>query len=174
MGRRSDFRRFHEEPLRSEIIVSYLFPQPLKPLHARVLETLSVRELQDSIAEAFVAQAWSVDGEIPIYVFGIGHFSVTWRSVNDEIHRRPSFDLTKLSTRELLKWLANARRFGGWYSPCDSKSPFRSSFEEIKAELSKREHIPNKAESRFLRQQAARLARKSKARHPRSPRCPIK
>lgn len=65
-------------------------------------------------------------------------------------------------TRQLLKWLDHARRFGGFFSPCDSKSDYGWNYAEIKAELATRPHIPGKLEARAKRQEAARQARSGK------------
>lgn len=62
--------------------------------------------------------------------------------------------LSSLHTRELLDYLACARKYGGWYSPYDGKCGY--TIDEIKEELSKREHIPNKAEAKKKRQAAAK------------------
>lgn len=59
-------------------------------------------------------------------------------------------------TRQLLNWLQRARRCGGGYSPCDQAPGTFLSVTALKAELATREHIPNKAESRAIRQAAAK------------------
>lgn len=73
-------------------------------------------------------------------------------------------DIRKAPTRQLMEWLKMARRCGGWWSPCDSKSEYGYKFEDIKAELDTREHIPNKKEARALRRAAALQHRKNKRR----------
>lgn len=72
--------------------------------------------------------------------------------------------IKKAGTRELLGWLNSARACGGWWSPCDKNSEFGHKFEDIKAELDTREHIPNKQEAKALRRAAALQHRKSKRR----------
>lgn len=67
--------------------------------------------------------------------------------------------LEGLSTRELLVYLKFARRFYGWYCPWDHKYDNVYTSEEIKTELAKREHIPNKKEGKALRREAARRKR---------------
>lgn len=60
-------------------------------------------------------------------------------------------------TKVLLSWLKSARACGGWWSPCgDSGSNFGYTTAELKAELAKRPHVPNKQESRQIRQRKAK------------------
>ena len=69
---------------------------------------------------------------------------------------QPPYALVEnLSTRQLMSLLRRTYRTNGWYSPIDGNSPFGYTTEEIKAELATREHVPNKAEGRALRRQAA-------------------
>ena len=63
-------------------------------------------------------------------------------------------DLNNLTTRELLHYLKMARKFRGFYSPWDGVGGYTS--EEIKEVLATREHIPNKAESKAIRQAEAK------------------
>lgn len=56
-------------------------------------------------------------------------------------------------TKELLIFLDKARKCGGGYSPFDNDICF--TIEEIKSELTTREHIPNKKESKLIRQNKA-------------------
>lgn len=60
-----------------------------------------------------------------------------------------------LPTRLLLEYLNLARKFGGWYSPVDSHSDIGYTFDELKAEADKREHVPNKLEAKELRRRRA-------------------
>lgn len=69
--------------------------------------------------------------------------------------------LEALSTRELLGYLQSARRCGGSYNPYyDSGSAPKGTkwytIAEIKGVLATREHIPNKSESRKIRQYKAK------------------
>ena len=50
--------------------------------------------------------------------------------------------LGNLHTKQLLRVLKACRSCGGFYSPFDSSNGV--TFEEVKGELAKREHIPNK------------------------------
>ena len=61
--------------------------------------------------------------------------------------------LEKLTTRELLDYLKQCRKFNGSYSPWDYGDGYTMA--QIKAVLATREHIPNKAESRKKRQDQA-------------------
>lgn len=69
-----------------------------------------------------------------------------------------SFDLTKEHTRTLLKWLNKARRCGLGYDPTDNGNSVIS-IKELKDELAKREHIPNKLEAKKIRQEKAKKRR---------------
>jgi len=60
-------------------------------------------------------------------------------------------------TKVLLKWLASARACGGVFEWHGHEIPI----EQLKEELAKREHVPNKAEAKILRQA---LAKKKKNR----------
>lgn len=62
-------------------------------------------------------------------------------------------DLNVLTTRELLDYLDCARQFGGFYSPWDGPGGY--TIDQIKDVLATREHIPNKAESKKIRQDLA-------------------
>ena len=64
--------------------------------------------------------------------------------------------LKRAHTRQLLNWLRAARACGGSYSPCEEATGTFLSISDLKAELATREHIPNKAESKALRQAAAK------------------
>ena len=69
--------------------------------------------------------------------------------------------LETLSTKELLGLLKSARKCGGSYNPFyDSGSAPKDSkwytIDEIKTELAKREHIPNKEEAKKIRQDKQR------------------
>lgn len=78
------------------------------------------------------------------------------------------YDLKSLPTKVLMKYLkqAQATRSKG-FSPTGSGR--RISLRDIKKELSKREHVPNKAEAKEMRQDKARLgnAYRDKARRKR-------
>ena len=63
--------------------------------------------------------------------------------------------LEKKTTKELIKWKDYCYKFSGEYSPSETGPPYYS-IEEIKLELSKREHIPNKQESKKIRQEKAK------------------
>jgi hypothetical protein len=60
-------------------------------------------------------------------------------------------------TRELLRMLNDARPSGFYW--VDYPSGPKYSVEDIKAELATREHIPNKAEAKKIRQQKAKEKR---------------
>jgi hypothetical protein len=64
--------------------------------------------------------------------------------------------LQKLPTRKLLDMLANAR-VGRYYWEEDDNPA--DEFENIKAVLSTREHVPNKVEARKIRQERARMSK---------------
>lgn len=70
-------------------------------------------------------------------------------------------DLSKKHTKVLLQWLASARRCGGSFDVCDNGGmPDTSvSIEQLKEELAKREHVPNKIEAKKIRQQKAKAKR---------------
>lgn len=76
-------------------------------------------------------------------------------------------DLKKVPTRQLLTWLRKARAVGGWYTPGDHKDPHSrgATINQLKAELSTREHVPNKRESKELRQAAAKRPQKKVLKH---------
>lgn len=62
--------------------------------------------------------------------------------------------LGKLHTKQLLQVLKACRGCGGSYYPFDSDDEV--TYLEVKNELTKREHIPNKQEARKIRQQKAK------------------
>lgn len=64
------------------------------------------------------------------------------------------YDLSRIHTRELLAWRDKCYACGGSYDPTENHGP-EVSIKEIKAELAKREHIPNKKEAKAVRQQKA-------------------
>lgn len=66
--------------------------------------------------------------------------------------------LENLHTRQLLSLLAQTR-IGYYDNDCDKY--WNPSSEEIKQELAKREHVPNKKESKGLRLQKIRASRRS-------------
>jgi len=68
--------------------------------------------------------------------------------------------LKETHTRELLAMLKSTRQYGSSrYYPCYPSDAGSVSVEELKAELALREHIPNKAEAKKLRQEAAKEKR---------------
>lgn len=62
-------------------------------------------------------------------------------------------------TRQLKKMLDIARACGGKYCFAGDAGGPGLTFDELKAELDTREHIPNKQEARLVRQQKARAKR---------------
>lgn len=60
-------------------------------------------------------------------------------------------------TRQLLDLLQCCRRCGGRYDVLDNNSDWFVSISQVKAELAKREHIPNKLEAKKLRQERAKF-----------------
>lgn len=70
------------------------------------------------------------------------------------------------STRELLGTWLHIARITGWYSPAyESIEPgYGVTYEDIKAELATRAHIPNKFEARHQRRGLAMMHRKNKLR----------
>jgi hypothetical protein len=62
-----------------------------------------------------------------------------------------------MSTRELLGLLARIRRVGGWYTPYDTHGGAVPgySFEEVKAELAHRPHVPTGAQAKQIRRERA-------------------
>jgi hypothetical protein len=64
-------------------------------------------------------------------------------------------DLTTIHTKVLLKYLEKSRKFGGFYSPYDNEYGWTTS--KLKEELSTREHVPNKKESKLIRQKAVKV-----------------
>lgn len=72
-------------------------------------------------------------------------------------------DLTQLHTRELLQYLQSARACGGTYNPGDHDyGGIFFTILEIKAELAKREHIPNKQEGIAARRLKARTTTRTR------------
>ena len=67
---------------------------------------------------------------------------------------RDWYDLERSHTRVLLGYLRCAYRCGGYYYPCDYGSGI--SISDLRDELSKREHIPNKPESKRICREAAK------------------
>jgi hypothetical protein len=66
--------------------------------------------------------------------------------------------VSDMGTRELLALLARIRRVGGWYTPYGThEGPVPGySLEEVKAELSRRPHVPTGAEAKQQRRERAR------------------
>lgn len=66
--------------------------------------------------------------------------------------------LKSIETRQLMSWRERAYACGGNYTPFNphSNTAMFFSIEDLKAELSTREHIPNKKEAKVLRQTKAK------------------
>lgn len=79
-----------------------------------------------------------------------------------ELLSRPRMDLTRIHTRLLLKYLQKSRGLPYIVEPDDGDHG--TTYDDIKAELAKREHIPNKIEGKRSRRTAAMMHRKSKLR----------
>ena len=88
------------------------------------------------------------------------HAEVSCDEVRAELTRRREARLEasltlirKTPTRGLLVLLDCARRCGGWWTHGDHKDPnaIGVSYDDIKAELATREHVPGKLEARELR-----------------------
>ncbi|MNE32958.1 hypothetical protein D3C80_1265960 [compost metagenome] len=67
-----------------------------------------------------------------------------------------SRDYAKLHTKQLLNLL---RCYHRGYSPFEERIDFDVESKLVREELSKRPHIPNKTESRMIRQAAAKKGR---------------
>jgi hypothetical protein len=69
--------------------------------------------------------------------------------------------LKSIETRQLMSWRERAYACGGYYTPFNhhSNSAMIFSIDDIKAELSTREHIPNKKEAKVIRQTKAKEKR---------------
>jgi len=64
-------------------------------------------------------------------------------------------ELKQIPTKVLLKYLKRSRKCGSsFWSPYDNGVGWTT--EQLKEELATREHIPNKLETKKLRQQAAK------------------
>lgn len=63
--------------------------------------------------------------------------------------------LESLHTRDLMARMTRARKFPDGYRPYDG-AEFKMSIEDYKKILSTREHIPNKAERKKIRQEKAK------------------
>ena len=103
-------------------------------------------------------------------VYHIAHLSPGWIYPSDEklfteawgdspaellyALKRIKRSLAPVHTRQLLDYLKHARACGGWYSPWDGSTGY--TIEELKAELETREHVPNKAEAKRIRQDKAK------------------
>lgn len=84
-------------------------------------------------------------------------FTEAWGDSPEELLRaltRVKRSLGPVHTRQLLDYLKHARACGGWYSPWDGSTGY--TIEELKAELATREHVPNKAEAKRIRQDKAK------------------
>lgn len=68
------------------------------------------------------------------------------------------WDLSKVSTRKLLVCRDMCYKFGGVYDPT-GYDEIMMTLEEVKEELAKREHIPNKTEAKRIRQKNAKSKR---------------
>ena len=67
-----------------------------------------------------------------------------------------SRDYSKLHTKQLLNLLQSFRK---GYSPFEEQINFETEGKLVRDELAKRPHIPNKVESRVIRQAAAKKGR---------------
>jgi hypothetical protein len=67
-----------------------------------------------------------------------------------------SRDYSSLHTKQLLNLLQSFRK---GYSPFEEQINFEVESTAVRAELAKRPHIPNKVESRVIRQAAAKKGR---------------
>lgn len=65
-------------------------------------------------------------------------------------------DLTKVPTRLLMVYLKGAQACNGSYDPSCTGQTGAISIEEIKAELAKRPHVPNKPEGQAIRKDRAK------------------
>lgn len=65
--------------------------------------------------------------------------------------------LENISTRKLMKWRNFCYKFGGKYSPGEDSIYYN--IDEVKNELDKREHIPNKLEAKKIRREMAKKGR---------------
>lgn len=65
-----------------------------------------------------------------------------------------ALDLKSKHTKTLMKLLEKARKCGGFYSPYDNEYGWTTF--QLKEELNQREHVPNKKESKIIRQVAAK------------------
>jgi hypothetical protein len=77
----------------------------------------------------------------------------------EEISKIKSKTIKEAHTKILLTWLKKARACGGAYDIFDNNSGINFTIEELKEELSKREHVPNKTEAKIIRQQKAKQKR---------------
>lgn len=68
------------------------------------------------------------------------------------------YDLNKQPTKVLLNWLRATRKFGGSFDLTDNGTIIVTK-RQLKEELSKREHIPNKKEAKNMRRQRAKKGR---------------
>lgn len=75
----------------------------------------------------------------------------------DERHGRSLALIRNTSTRGLLRLLDCTRRCGGWWTDGDGhdRNAIVVSYDDLKAELATREHVPGRLEARELRRAAA-------------------
>lgn len=69
------------------------------------------------------------------------------------------YDLSKVALKTLLKWRNKCYACGGKYDPYNAGDGPMIYLDEIKEELAKRPHLPNKQERRVARQEAAKAKR---------------
>lgn len=71
------------------------------------------------------------------------------------------YDLSKIHTKTLLQWLNKCRKMYGEYDPYYDGRGTYIHMEQIKYELAKRPHIPNKIEGKLLRRLSSQIGRKA-------------
>ena len=97
--------------------------------------------------------------ELIAYIETLEDYFAAVNLILDKTDKIKEKTLKEAHTRILMSWLSKARACGGGYNPFDDNSEFGFSIGELKIELSKREHIPNKQEAKTIRQQKAKEKR---------------
>ncbi len=87
---------------------------------------------------------------IPKYSDG-NDFKITKRTVQDMSGVVIPDELKDIHTKTLLKMLNHARMYW-WYNEEQIGPPLKIGYDEIKAELANREHIPTRREKKVMRQ----------------------
>jgi len=64
--------------------------------------------------------------------------------------------LKRCHTRVLMQYRDKCCKFNGYYDILDNHSECVVTIEQVKTELSTREHIPNKKEAKVIRQERAK------------------